>query len=186
MPETPHTEICPQPNQSLTAHPGETEVLQKSHKTTKQPKNPRKEQNSTLLDKPLNRIDKGKLLDLYFKKGVPQAEIAKLMNVSPQAINQQIQLFKGILSSDDTIQSYRDRYPDILSSVELRLMQELVDSKRLKKATTGNIAYSLNHITMHRRLESNLSTENLDLHTQIRASDSRIEELKRLLTGANE
>lgn len=197
MTENIHTIALPEPQQFNTAQPQALEVLQKRHKSAKKNKSPkikknggngkRRKKETTLKIQGMRKydqIDKSKLLNMYFVNNNQEADIARYFNVTRQAINKLLAPFKAILSGQDTLEAYRQHYPNILSSVELKLMNELVDEKRMAKATTGNVAYALDKITMHRRLQAGEATARVayeDIQSEEKEIAMEIESLQRRL-----
>lgn len=125
---------------------------------------------TSIKDKRLNnlqthkKIDLNKALKMYFVHELPQADIARYFSVVPSAVDAALHPFKEILKSNTTLEAFRNQKSNVLDSLEMKMLQELVNEKRLKKATTGNIAYSYDKIATHNRLEKGLSTSNVSYH----------------------
>ncbi len=127
------------------------------------------------------KIDINKTLTMYFKHEMPEADIARYFHVSPSGIFQALKPFKEIMKSNAILEAYNSNKSKILDSIEVRMLKELVNEKRLKKATTGNIAYSFDKIATHNRLEKGLSTSNVsyeDINKRIETIDAEIMELE--------
>lgn len=116
------------------------------------------------IDKTTGRVDLAIALDKYYNKGWTFEEIGNLFGVSKQAVAQRMRKFISILQSPDSIKAFRDAKPQILDSIELKLLSQLVDDDKLKDASTNNIAYALKQVHEMGRLEKDLSTANIAEH----------------------
>lgn len=127
------------------------------------------------------KIDLNKALILFFKHKVPEADIARHFQTTASAVNQALKPFKELIYPSDTLEALRNNEIDILDSAKFKMVQEMLNKKRLKKATTGNIAYTYDKLATHSRLEKGLSTSNVSYHDitgKLETIDAQIEELE--------
>ncbi len=89
-----------------------------------------------------------------------------MYGVSSQAISKRIQ---GALSlvNGERLENYRKHKVQILECIEDKLLSELCNPARVKKATLGNVAYAFEKVHIARRLEAGESTQNLGLHALV-------------------
>ncbi len=107
------------------------------------------------------KIDVAKALELKLKKGLPYNEIGKYFNCSGQAAQQQLKRFTDLLASTGDIEALRANKAEILDSVELKLLNDLVDKDKRKNASLNNVAYALQNINNMNRLEKGQATANI-------------------------
>ena len=108
-----------------------------------------------------NRVDVGKALKLRLQ-GVTLPDIAALQGVTKQAIYQALTRFEPFLASIEPGQltAFAEERGQILNSVELGLMQSLVDPAKVERASLRDIAVTYGIVYDKRRLESGQSTSN--------------------------
>lgn len=124
------------------------------------------------------KVDIGKALKLYLFQGVSQTDIAKMMRCSQQAIQKAIAPFVILLKNPEALQTFRDRKIDLLDSVTMELMENLVVSDKLKKASLNNVAYALTQVHHITQLEKGQPTENIDVDVRYKKVTSLIEKLQ--------
>ena len=107
----------------------------------------------------VNRVDLNKCIYYKYKKGYREADIARLMKVSPQAIDQALQPIKSLYKNNSTVQHINSAYSDVLRNVTSNLLLHLVDEKKLKEASLNNIAYSFGQVAKELHLAENTPTE---------------------------
>lgn len=109
---------------------------------------------------PLRKIDVAKALKLRLA-GRALTEIAARYDCSTQAVSQALAPFKAFitLTAPDSLQAYQAQRPAILSAVEMRILQSLVDGDKLEKASANNLGYCLTQVSNLRRLESGQATQ---------------------------
>ncbi len=103
-------------------------------------------------------MDVQKALDLKINSHLSYEQIAKLQNVTHNAI------FKRIrhLIPDECNEVYKDNRPDILSHIQTKILEQ-VDERRLKAADLRDIMVSFGIAYDKERLERGLSTTNVDM-----------------------
>ena len=119
-------------------------------------------------DKIDKRTKNGKPLDLKraFKlraEGMNNVQIGKLLNYSDSYVGRALDNFEKIFKDSDVIDTYQGNRTDVLSSIELKLLDNLVDEDKLKKASLNNVAYAMTQTSNLRRLESGESTVNIGI-----------------------
>lgn len=115
------------------------------------------------IDKPIEKSSKvniGKAIRLYFERNVPQCDIARLMGVTDQAIDQVLRPYKQILFSKGEIDVLRKRKDDLIEGSFYRLLLDTSDPIKRDKATLNQTSYALKQIHEIGRLEQGLSTDN--------------------------
>lgn len=138
------------------------------------------------LDKPVDKIDVEKALKMRLKNGLTFQEIADHFGVSRQAIHQRLSRFIDILGDADTIKAYEEHKPSLLSAVENKLLQQLIDGDKLEKASLNNAAYAFNTIYQCNRLERGKSTENVSIKSITEHYSKELDRAKDLLKTLEE
>ena len=110
---------------------------------------------------PARKIDVAQALKMRLINNLSYAEIGKYFSATPQAVQQALQSFKGILENSADIQAYKDNRPDILTAVEQKMLEQIVDTDKMAKSSLNNVAYAFTQVHNARRLEENKSTANL-------------------------
>jgi predicted DNA-binding protein YlxM (UPF0122 family) len=108
-----------------------------------------------------NKIDTAKALELHLKKGMSYADIGIYYNVSTQAVHQALKRFKALITDKTEIDALRINKAEILDSVELTLLNDLVDTDKRKAASLNNVAYALQNVNNMNRLEKGQPTANI-------------------------
>jgi transcriptional regulator with XRE-family HTH domain len=107
------------------------------------------------------KFDTAKALELRLKKGLSYADIGKYFGCSRQAIEQGLSKYTKLLHDNLDIEAYEVSKADILSNVELTLLNDLVDTEKREKATLGNVAYAIDKINNINRLQRGQATSNV-------------------------
>lgn len=116
----------------------------------------------TLLDKK-RKIDVSEALKLRLQKNWTYQEIGDKYNCTKQAVHDALKPFTALIQSPEAIQAYQDNKAQILTSVEMELVKNLLDPAKLKDASLNNTAYSFNTVHAAGRLERNQSSSIIDL-----------------------
>ncbi len=117
-------------------------------------------------------IDKSKIVDLYFLKKVSITDIAKVLDCSPAYIFSVIKPFRNLLADDSTLQAFEKNKSKILTTAEMKILNELLRDDKLKEASANNLAYAFQQMFNANRLEKNQSTQNIAVVTQSAAQYS--------------
>ena len=106
-------------------------------------------------------------------------EIAKQLGVSKQGVYAR---YKQVLSFFDpnNIKEFEIGKADILSGVEQVVLNNMLDTKTLKKASFNNLAYGLGTINNINRLHRGLSTSNVSVNSLTASLSEIVEEEKKL------
>jgi len=96
-------------------------------------------------------------------------QIADKYGVTRQAVHRKLKRLIKIIGEPDLNRAFAERRVELLTGVERILIQNLVDSDKLKDASLNNVAYAYKEIHNARRLEQGESTENISIHADIRA-----------------
>ena len=109
-------------------------------------------------------------------QGLSGSAIARHFGISRQAVSKRLKGLMGRLDGD-RLDAYRKHRVAMMESLEERLLSELVNPARVKKATLGNVAYAFTQVHQARRLEAGESTANLSLAAVVAAA--RADRLKK-------
>lgn len=115
---------------------------------------------------PRRKIDLSQAIKLYFDNGLPEAEIARHFDCSPQALNQALKPYKQLMLGGNELQTFRDNRVRIKDSIEYNLLLDISDPQKREAASLNNVAYAYRQIHETRRLDEGLSTANVDLHAE--------------------
>ena len=107
----------------------------------------------------VNRVDLNKCIYYKYKKGYREADIARLMKVSPQAIDQALQPIKSLYKNNPAVQHINSNYANTLRNVTSNMLLHLVDEKKLKEASLNNIAYSFSQVSKELHLAESTPTD---------------------------
>jgi predicted DNA-binding protein YlxM (UPF0122 family) len=113
-------------------------------------------------DKYKCKIDLSEAIKLRYKNHLSYKEIGKQFHCSAQAVHELIQGFLKGIDDPEIIQSFETIKPEILSSVERKLVENILDSGKLKKANLNNVAYAFTQIHQANRLQRNKPTSIVD------------------------
>ena len=131
-------------------------------------------------------IDKAKALELYLKKGMTYEEIGKYFGVCRQAVHNSLKKFKDVIQSKGEISAMRANKAEILDSVELTLINDMMDKDKRKNASLNNVAYALQNVSNMNRLEKGQSTANIqyvDMSATLEEIRREREQLQEQLEG---
>lgn len=92
-------------------------------------------------DRPL---DVGKALKLRLVNHLSYQAIGDKFNVSRQAVHDALKPFCKLLEDPETVAAYRNKKAELLESVELSLVADMLDEDKRAKASLNNTAYALN------------------------------------------
>jgi predicted DNA-binding protein (UPF0251 family) len=108
------------------------------------------------------KIDLSEAIKLRYKNKLTYEAIGKQFHCSAQAVHELIQGFLKGIDDPGIIQSFEDIKPEILSSVERKLIENILDSDKLKKANLNNVAYAFTQIHQANRLQRGQATSITD------------------------
>ena len=128
--------------------------------------------SSEKLPKYQRKVDLAKALKLRFKKGWTFQMIADHFQVKKQTIHNLLYKYSKMLATPAELEGYDNSRADILNGVEWKLIEKLLDTDKLKKASLNNVAYAFQAITTARRLESGKSTANVAVNVEQALADA--------------
>ena len=135
---------------------------------------------------PRKEIDIEQALDLKYNKNMTDKEVGEVFGVSQQVMNSRLLKFKKLLLNHDEIKAFESNKVKILTSTEIRLMQDIVDKEKRDKASINNIAYALNVVANMNRLEQGKSTSNIsyaDMGQSLKEMQAECDELEAEILG---
>ena len=105
-------------------------------------------------------IDVARALELRLKNNLPYEKIGELLGVTKQAVQQRLSTFKALLSDPEIDKAYDNAKAEVMTGVERRMLEMIVDPARLEKASVNNIAYAFDKVFQANRLVQGKSTVN--------------------------
>lgn len=114
----------------------------------------------------INRVDIAKAIKLILVQGMPQADVARSMGVSDQAVNQALKPLKALLNNPLPTQVYNDRKEEILDAAMSKMLVHSLEPERLKKMSTYQLIGSFGILFDKQRLVRGESTSNFDIRSQ--------------------
>ena len=112
------------------------------------------------------KVDIGAAVKLRFKHGLSYQKIADVLNCSKSAIYKALKPLEKLMRNPDEIESFKTQRANILTALEIKLIESLVDEEKHKRASLNNVAYAFQQIHVARRLEEGLSTGNLAVNVE--------------------
>ena len=107
-------------------------------------------------------------INLRFKNGLSYSKIARQLSAPVSSIHKALKPLEAILKNQSPAVVYESNKADILSVIEFELASQLMNRKKIKKASLNNIAYSFKMVNDVNRLERMLPTSiSLDLSPQL-------------------
>lgn len=120
-------------------------------------------------NKPSNRIDLSEALRLRLNRGLTYQEIADRLGCAKSTVCTNVNNVLKLVDDPQANRAFAENQLNILQGTERVLIGELLDPEKLKKASVNNLAYAFQQVHNARRLESGLSTENVDVMAQYEA-----------------
>jgi DNA-binding CsgD family transcriptional regulator len=94
-------------------------------------------------------------------QGQSYGQIAKAFGVTRQSVAYHLRPMTRMLGNTGILEAYQAHKSDLIDGVQLKLVMELLDEEKIKKASLGNVAYSVRQLNDILRLERDLSTSNV-------------------------
>ena len=134
------------------------------------------------------KLDIAQVIKLRDVQELSFPEIGKIVGYDQGYINRMYHQFKGMVKDADTTNTFTHNRTNILTSMELDLLQNMSKPDKLEKASLNNIAYTYNQIHTARRLEEGKGTAggvtvNIEIAYQEATELSRKVRLKHAGTG---
>jgi predicted DNA-binding protein YlxM (UPF0122 family) len=142
----------------VTSKPVKKKGKQIRIKKVVKPVNQEKKEVNGNLEPYAGKIDLAQAIKLRYKNKLSYEEIGKHFNCTAQAVHSKLQTFMNNLDDPEMIQSFEEFKPEILSSVERKLISKILDSEKLEKANLNNVAYAFTQIHTANRLQRGQST----------------------------
>ena len=98
-----------------------------------------------------------KIITLH-KKNLPAADIAKVINKSPQTVSRAIKKFGEYFECLDEVEDYRANKSELLDAAELRILKSMMEGDKISKATLNQAAYAFQQLHNAGRLERGQAT----------------------------
>lgn len=124
---------------------------------------------ATPQNKAPNKIDVAEALRLRIQRGLTYQEIADRLGCAKSTVFTRINSILNLLDDPQANKAFNQNQVSILQGAERVLVGNLLEPEKLKKASVNNLAYAYQQIHNARRLESGLSTENVDVLAQYEA-----------------
>ena len=121
---------------------------------TKRPTKPTKTTEIT------NKVNLPLAIELRYKHNLSYREIAAKMGVSHVAVQQRLTKVVKMLGDPEDNQAYDQHRQHFLTGIERQLVGQLINKKKQKAATLGNIAYAVDKVNNILRLERGQATGN--------------------------
>ena len=100
-------------------------------------------------------------------RGLNMDEIGAKYGVSASAISQRLGRLADLVNNPEQSQAFTEHRADILDSVSLRVVGQMLNEKALGKASINNLAYAARQLYDMSRLERGESTANVSQLTAI-------------------
>lgn len=111
-----------------------------------------------------NRIDLAEALRLRLHRGLTYQEIADKLGCAKSTVYTSVNNVLKLVDDPQANQAFSQNQVSILQGTERVLIGNLLDPEKLKKASVNNLAYAFAQIHNARRLEADMSTEQVDIH----------------------
>lgn len=125
---------------------------------------------NTTIDKPIankNKVDIAAALKMRRMQGMTYEQIAKSLGCTRQAVQQRLATIEKLLGDKEEIKEYQNSKSEILTAVEMQLINKMLDKQTLKNASLNNTAYAFQQVFNANRLENGKSTVNASVHISI-------------------
>lgn len=100
-----------------------------------------------------------------YLRGLTINDIHKKYGISKYTVKRKIENFLSLLNSVDKelLQSFKEHKSEVLDALQLKLVQEMFNEYKIKRAPLRDLAGAFEKIYNSTRLERNLSTENISM-----------------------
>ncbi|WP_347275417.1 hypothetical protein [Candidatus Kuenenia sp.] len=139
-------------------------------------------ENKAVDRKPLvfRKIDLAEALKLRLVNKLTYGEIAKRFGCHKSAVHGALSRFTKILKEPGEIEAYSKYKADLLNSAELTMLEKVMDTETIEKASLNNAAYAFAQLHNAGRLERGKSTSNVDMRQLTMSLQELQEEQRRL------
>jgi hypothetical protein len=94
-------------------------------------------------------------------KGVPVADIARAVEVSPDVVKSTLKLFGPVFAAIPNVKEYQSARTVLFDAAEMVLLKSIVQEDAITKAPLNQRAYAFDILYKAGRLQANKSTENI-------------------------
>jgi predicted DNA-binding protein YlxM (UPF0122 family) len=107
-------------------------------------------------------VDFKDLIESYLL-GLSYKQISKKYNISPQSVKKRLEPIIKLLNkyNKEHINFYQNNKADLIESIQLQIIAEMADDKKIKNAPLRDLANAFEKLNQTVRLEKNLSTANI-------------------------
>ena len=92
------------------------------------------------------QVDISLAIEYRYKNNMTLQQIADVFSVSRQAVEQRLKSIIKLIGQAEDVKSYDVYRACILTGIERRLVELLIDKRKTKRATLGNVAYAIDKI----------------------------------------
>jgi len=131
-------------------------------------------------------IDVQKALSLRIHQNLSYGQIGKILGHGKPAIRKALNRFTNLLKNPEQVTAYNKNKADVLSAAEFKLLSEIVNPDKIKKASINNIAYAFSAVSREQHLAAGEATENIQyyhLKESEKEVNADIEKLEKELAG---
>ncbi len=107
-----------------------------------------------------------KLFDLRFKNKLSFDQISDISKIPKSTLHTWFAPIEKILKGAGSLDLVDSSRASLLGALEFKILIEMMDKARLKKASINNLAYAFQQLYNARRLELGLSTGNLAINVE--------------------
>lgn len=122
----------------------------------------KKKKPTCLSNYPNAKIDIKKALKLRYTNNLSLDDIAKHFNCHKSSVHAALSRFEKLLRPNEEIEAFEDHKSKILSNLEWKLIEKMMDEDTIKSASLNNAAYAYQQAATQNRLEKGLATEITD------------------------
>jgi hypothetical protein len=127
------------------------------------------------------RLNTAKMVKLYFG-GTPEADIARALNVSKQAVNQALKPYKSLIKDAGSLQAFEENRDKILTAGQAKLLSVALDPKVIKKSSTLQLVSSYGILFDKQRLIRGEATSNVNIKSLIQHNQAQLSGAKDALS----
>lgn len=128
---------------------------------------------------PPRKVDVAEIFRLRYKHNFSYDQIAARTGSCKSSVHAALKTFIGLLPNPEEIEAYRQNKAAILEGAELVLLKAVMDTDKLKEASTNNAAYALQQVATQARLTRGEATMIVD----VRASEEEIRQIDAEIRG---
>jgi predicted DNA-binding protein YlxM (UPF0122 family) len=96
--------------------------------------------------KSAQKIDLSLAIEYRYKNHLTFDEIAAKFGVTRQAVEQRLKSIIKLIGTVEVVTSYDNNRAAFLTGIERQLVKQLIDKRKIKAATLGNVAYAIDKI----------------------------------------